>query len=119
MQRLQHGYCHGYSASRPRLPERTPIPRRRRACGALHARTEDPRRSPPSNKHAPFRRLFNSLDIDGDGIVLREELLAAAQGSLGSALARAFNTLDDSADGTLTWEEFAEPAWCRQYYTAE
>jgi CheY-like chemotaxis protein len=36
----------------------------------------------------------------------REELLGAAQGSLGSALVKAFDTLDDDADGTLTWEEF-------------
>ncbi|WP_437915020.1 hypothetical protein WME73_05755 [Sorangium sp. So ce302] len=63
--------------------------------------------STSSTKHALFRRLFDSPGIDGDGVVLREEPLAAAQGSLGSALTKAFNTSDDNADGTLTWEDFA------------
>lgn len=58
-----------------------------------------------SDKHASFRRLFASLDVDGDGVVQRKELIAAAQSSLAGVFAAAFAALDDDGDGTLSWDE--------------
>jgi len=52
--------------------------------------------------------VFLRCDINGDGVISREELLAAFQDAAGrgSRAVKFFNVMDTDASGTVTKEEF-------------